>query len=143
MRNFIAFIAGSVFGIGLLISGMTDTTKVIGWLDIFGEWDPTLAFVLGGAIVPMFFAWRIAEGRKPRLGGYFPPRSEPRIGVNLALGSALFGAGWGLAGLCPGPAMASLGFGGIGGVVFLVSMIAGMYIAPPLKSRLDTVAASG
>ena len=116
---------------------MTDTTKVIGWLDVFGNWDPTLAFVLGGAIIPMFFAWRYAAGRTPRLGGSFPEPLDPKISTNLALGSVLFGAGWGLAGLCPGPAMASLLYGGTGGIAFLLAMMAGMFIAPPIKTRLS------
>lgn len=142
MRNIYAFGAGGLFGIGLWVSGMTDTRKVIGWLDIFGDWDPTLAFVLGGAVGVMFVAWRIAGTRTaPALGGSFPEAPEPRLGRNLVLGSILFGMGWGLAGLCPGPAIASLGWGGAGGVVFLVSMLAGMIAAPPIRKRLDAAAA--
>ena len=137
MRNIYAFAAGGLFGIGLWVSGMTDTRKVIGWLDIFGNWDPTLAFVLGGAVGVMFIAWRIAALREaPALGGSFPAPPEPRLGRNLVFGSILFGMGWGLAGLCPGPAMASLTWGGAGGILFLVSMLAGMVAAPPLKRRL-------
>ena len=140
MRNLYAFGAGGLFGIGLWVSGMTDTRKVIGWLDIFGDWDPTLAFVLGGAVGVMFVAWRIAAVRgTPALGGPFPEAPEPRLGRNLVLGSILFGAGWGLAGLCPGPAIASLTWGGGGGVLFLVSMLAGMLAAPPIRARLDAV----
>lgn len=140
MRNLIAFGAGGLFGTGLWLSGMTDTRKVIGWLDIFGDWDPTLAFVLGGAVGVMFVAWRIAAMRaSPTLGGAFPEAPEPRLGRNLVLGSILFGMGWGLAGLCPGPAMASLIWGGTGGVLFLVSMLAGMLAAPPIRARLDAV----
>lgn len=142
MRNLYAFGAGGLFGIGLLVSGMTDTRKVIGWLDIFGDWDPTLAFVLGGAVGVMFIAWRIAGRRaEPVLGGSFPARPEPRLGRNLVLGSIIFGMGWGLAGLCPGPAMASLTWGGTGGIVFLISMLAGMLAAPPIRARLDAAAA--
>jgi uncharacterized membrane protein YedE/YeeE len=142
MRNLYAFGAGGLFGVGLWVSGMTDTRKVIGWLDIFGTWDPTLAFVLGGAVGVMFVAWRVAAAREaPALGGSFPPPPEPRLGRNLVLGSILFGMGWGLAGLCPGPAMASLTWGGAGGVLFLVSMLAGMLAAPPIKRRLEAAAA--
>ena len=137
MRALFAFLSGALFGTGLLISGMTDTTKVQGWLDIFGDWDPTLAFVLGGAIIPMAIAWRFTTNRTPQLGGVFPAPPEPKLGRNLIIGSTLFGAGWGLAGLCPGPAMASLSFGGFGGVLFLVAMIAGMLAAPPVRRRLD------
>lgn len=142
MRIFISFLVGSIFGLGLLISGMTDTTKVQGWLDIFGNWDPTLAFVMGGAIIPMAIAWRYSMGRKPVLADTFPARPEPRVGRNLIVGSTLFGMGWALSGLCPGPAIASLGFGGVGGVVFLGSMLAGMVVAPAVRLRLDRVAAA-
>ena len=138
MRNVFAFIAGSLFGLGLMISGMTDTTKVRGWLDLFGNWDPTLAFVMGGAIIPMAIAWRIAERRKaPVVGGSFPAKPDPVIGRDLVAGSVLFGMGWGLSGLCPGPAMASLGYNGWMGLLFLGSMIAGMLMAPTLRTRLE------
>lgn len=136
MRAFYAFLAGSLFGTGLLISGMTNTDKVIGWLDVFGDWDPTLAFVMGGAILPMAAAWAYTRGRTPKLGGAFPAPPEPKIGRSLVIGSVLFGAGWGLAGLCPGPAIASLSFGGTGGLVFVAFMLAGMIIAPRIKSQL-------
>lgn len=137
MRILISFIVGATFGTGLLISGMTDTTKVQGWLDVFGNWDPTLAFVMGGAIIPMAIAWRFTNGRKPVLAESFPAPPEPRLGRNLVLGSALFGMGWGLAGLCPGPAIASLSYGGIGGILFLLAMLAGMAMAPAIRTRLD------
>lgn len=137
MRILVSFIVGAVFGVGLLISGMTDTTKVQGWLDVFGNWDPTLAFVMGGAIIPMAIAWRLTQGRKPVLAQRFPVPPAPRLGRNLVIGSTLFGMGWGLAGLCPGPAIASLSFGGWGGWLFLASMLAGMMAAPPLRTRLD------
>lgn len=136
MRALFALLSGGLFGAGLLISGMVDTAKVQGWLDIFGAWDPTLAFVMGGAVIPMFFAWRLTEGRRPALGGVFPPKAPARIDGSLALGSAIFGAGWALAGLCPGPALASLSFGGSGGLIFLAAMLAGMLVAVPLRARL-------
>lgn len=137
MRNLAAFTVGSLFGLGLLLSGMTDTGKVQGWLDVFGDWDPTLAFVMGGAILPMAIAWRFVEGRKPVLGGDFPSAPAPVVGRKLIIGSVLFGAGWGLAGLCPGPAVASLSFGGWGGLLFLSAMLAGMVLAPLAQRRLD------
>ncbi len=137
MRRLFAFISGSLFGTGLLLSGMTDTRKVQGWLDVFGEWDPTLAFVMGGAIIPMFFAWRLTAGRRPALGGDFPAAPKQEIGRNLVIGSVLFGAGWGLVGLCPGPAIASLSFGGVAGALFVLSMGVGMWFAPKVKTRLD------
>ncbi|MGI3168459.1 DUF6691 family protein [Pseudooceanicola sp. C21-150M6] len=137
MRILIALLSGGLFGAGLLISGMTDTTKVQGWLDVFGQWDPTLAFVMGGAIIPMAVAWQLTRGRKPLAGGNFPAPPKPEIDRRLVLGSTLFGAGWGLAGLCPGPSIASLSFGGLPGLIFVLAMGAGMLIAPPLKARLD------
>lgn len=137
MRLLLAFIAGGFFGGGLLISGMTDTKKVQGWLDVFGDWDPTLAFVMGGAIVPMAIAWRVTTARKPLVGGNFPTPPEPKLGRNLVLGSILFGMGWGLVGLCPGPTVASLSFGGWSNLLFIFAMLAGMLIAPNLRLRLD------
>lgn len=142
-RLAVSALAGAIFGLGLLLSGMTDTARVIGWLDIFGAWDPTLAFVMGGAILPMAVAWNMTTRRaRPLLGEAFPGRPDPRIGRNLALGSALFGAGWGLAGLCPGPSLASLSWGGTGGLVFVAAMAFGMYLQPYLRARLDAAAAA-
>lgn len=143
LRNLFAFIAGGLFGVGLLVSGMTNTDKVQGWLDIFGDWDPTLAFVLGGAILPMTVAWNIAARRaRPVLGGEMPGKPGSQIDRNLVIGSLMFGAGWGMAGLCPGPAIASISWGGLGGVVFLLAMIGGMLVAPALRRRLDSAAAA-
>ncbi len=139
MRALLAFLSGGLFGAGLLVSGMVDTRKVQGWLDIFGDWDPTLAFVLGGAILPMAVAWRLTEGRRPALGGVFPPKPPVRLDRSLIGGSVLFGMGWGLVGLCPGPAMASLTFGGVEGLVFFAAMLAGMLIARPIRSRLEAM----
>lgn len=136
-RLVFAFIAGGLFGAGLFVSGMTDTTKVQGWLDIFGNWDPTLAFVMGGAMIPMGIAWLFTRDRKPLVGGEFPTPPEPKIGRNLVLGSVMFGAGWGLAGLCPGPAIASLSYGGWPHWVFFAAMLAGMWAAPSVRARLD------
>ncbi|RJE80344.1 DUF6691 family protein [Paracoccus sp. JM45] len=118
IRLLIAAISGGLFGAGLAISGMTDPAKVRGWLDIFGAWDPTLAFVLGGAILFMAIAWRFKTPRQPA-------PSAPVDG-RLIGGAALFGLGWGLSGLCPGPAMASLTFSGPSVVIFFTAMAAGM-----------------
>ncbi|WP_372885267.1 DUF6691 family protein [Shimia sp.] len=138
-----AFLAGGLFGAGLFVSGMTDTAKVQGWLDVFGDWDPTLAFVMGGAILPMALAWALTRGRAPLVGGSFPTRSEPRLGRNLVLGSTLFGAGWGLAGLCPGPSVASLSYGGWPHWLFFAAMLAGMFAAPRVRARLDKALPAG
>lgn len=138
MNLLISLFSGALFGAGLYISGMTDTTKVQGWLDVFGQWDPTLAFVMGGAIIPMAVAWRLTRAvRRPASGGQFPPAPMPELDRRLIVGSVLFGAGWGLAGLCPGPSIASLSFGGMPGIVFVGAMATGMFVAPQLKARLD------
>ena len=141
-RNIYAFLAGGLFGAGALIADMTNTVKVQGWLDVFGAWDPTLAFVLGGAVLPMILTWRIAQKRRVAvLGNDIPAPPDSRLGANLVVGSVLFGMGWGLAGLCPGPAMASITFGGWGGLLFLLSMMAGMFVAPPIRARITQYAA--
>jgi len=138
MRNIFALLAGGLFGAGLFTSGMTDTAKVQGWLDIFGNWDPTLAFVLGGAILPMAIAWRFADKRKTAvLGSAMPAKPSSELGPNLIIGSFIFGAGWGLAGLCPGPAVAAITYAGSSGVTFVAAMAAGMLLAPPFKRLLS------
>lgn len=124
MRLLTAFLAGGLFGAGLLLSGMTDTARVQGFLDVLGAWDPTLAFVMGGAILPMAVAWRLHG---------VPPVQGAALAPDLIAGSILFGIGWGLAGFCPGPAMASVSFGGTGGAVFLLAMAAGMFAQPALR----------
>ena len=138
MNLLFSLLSGALFGAGLYISGMTDTTKVQGWLDVFGNWDPTLAFVMGGAIIPMMVAWQLTRVfRRPAAGGSFPPAPMPELDRRLIIGSTLFGFGWGLAGLCPGPSIASLSFGGTSGLIFVAAMVAGMFVAPPIKLRLD------
>ena len=119
---------------------MTNTLKVQGWLDIFGAWDPTLAFVMGGAILPMAVAWRMLKNQSPQPAIAQTTSSTALFDRQFVIGSVLFGAGWGIAGLCPGPAIASLGFGGIGGVVFLLAMAAGMLMTPRIKARLSAAA---
>ncbi|SEM73622.1 DUF6691 family protein [Palleronia pelagia] len=127
MRAAISLLSGALFGLGLLVSGMTDTAKVQGFLDLFGAWDPTLAFVMGGAILPMAVAWVVAGRRRLSLTGEpLPARPAAIINGRLLGGAALFGAGWALVGLCPGPAIASLSFGGWPGLVFFASMVLGM-----------------
>lgn len=130
MKYGFALLAGSLFGAGLFLSGMTDTAKVQGFLDVFGAWDPTLAFVMGGAILPMALAWQLTRTRQPAIGGAFPAPAPRQIDRRLILGSAAFGAGWGLVGLCPGPAIAALSYGGSGGFVFVLAMLAGMAVSP-------------
>jgi len=138
-RTLFASLAGAVFGLGLVLSGMTDTLRVQGWLDFTGCWDPTLGFVLAGAILPMVLAWRLAAGRSlSALGTPFPPPPDTRLGAPLLVGSVLFGMGWALAGLCPGPALASASFGGWGGLLFILAMLAGMLGAPAARRLVES-----
>ncbi|MBD3787568.1 MAG: hypothetical protein IE922_11490 [Sphingomonadales bacterium] len=143
MRNVFAFLSGGLFGAGLLVAGMVDTKKVQGWLDIFGDWDPTLAFVMAGAIAPMIVVWRIAARRDRSLIGLPMPGDFPKyVDRNLVFGSLLFGAGWGLAGFCPGPALGSLTFGGWQSALFVLAMGAGMAVAPMARQMLDRLDAA-
>ena len=116
---------------------MTNTTKVQGWLDIFGNWDPTLAFVLSGAIIPMAITWNITKRiKKPIFTDRFPEKTEQKLNRPLIIGSMMFGMGWGLSGLCPGPAMASLSFGGWQGLMFFFTMAIGMLFTPLVAKYL-------
>ncbi len=142
-RLLFAALAGGLFGLGLLLSGMTDTVKVQGWLDLFGQWDPTLAFVMAGAILPMALAWRLAALRGRAVLGPLPPLATGPLDRGLVVGSVLFGAGWGLAGLCPGPSLASISFSGAGGALFLCAMLAGMVGAPVVRARLSATGQQG
>ena len=136
MQKIIAFTVGGLFGVGLYISQMTNTLKVQGWLDIFGDWDPTLTFVMGGAIIPMLIAWQVADKRtKTFLGENLPLPAKKEINTPLIIGSMFFGVGWGLSGLCPGPAVASLSFGGLNGLLFFISMLAGMLGVSTLTNK--------
>lgn len=141
MNILFAILSGSLFGAGLFVSGMVDTNKVQGWLDVFGAWDPTLAFVIGGAILPMAVAWRLTRVSRPVAGGTFPPAPTTEISRKLVIGSVLFGMGWGLSGLCPGPAVASLSFNGAGGLGFVAAMLTGMRLAPVVGKWIDRLAA--
>jgi uncharacterized membrane protein YedE/YeeE len=129
MNALSAFAAGLVFGIGLILSGMTDPGKVIGFLDLAGRWDPSLAFVMAGAIAVGFVAFTLA-GRRGRtfLGGEMRLPTRRDIDARLVAGSAVFGIGWGLAGFCPGPALVALGAGIDQAALFVGAMLAGMVI---------------
>ena len=122
-----AFVVGLLFGTGLIVSGMTDPSKIIGFLDVAGAWDPSLAFVMGGAVLVGLIAFRFARRRTMSLlGGAMHLPNARHIDRPLILGSLAFGVGWGLAGYCPGPAVVAFGSGQDKAVVFLVAMIAGM-----------------
>lgn len=131
-----ALIVGLVFGIGLIVAGMTNPAKVQGFLDLAGPWDPSLAFVMGGAILVGLVAFRFA-GKRERalLGDAMRLPTATRIDRRLVLGSLAFGAGWGLAGFCPGPALASLATGGVKALIFTGAMLAGMIVFELLEER--------
>ena len=123
------FLVGLLFGLGLILSGMTDPGKVIGFLDLAGLWDPSLALVMGGAIAVGFFAFAIAKKRTVNfLGGALHLPKSNQIDKPLVIGAVLFGAGWGLAGFCPGPGLVSLGSGNAKGAFFVAFMLVGMQL---------------
>lgn len=127
MQKLSAFIVGLLFGLGLILSGMTDPGKVLGFLDLFGQWDPSLAFVMGGAIAVGVFAFALAKQRTRNfLGGAMHLPKATQIDKRLVIGSLTFGVGWGLAGFCPGPGLVSMASGEAKGLVFVVAMVAGM-----------------
>ncbi len=130
------FLVGLLFGLGLILSGMTDPSKVIGFLDIFGLWDPSLALVMGGAIAVGFFAFAFAKKRTVNfLGGALHLPTSSQIDKPLVIGAVLFGAGWGLAGFCPGPALVSLASGQIKAAAFVLFMLAGMQLFEMLSRQ--------
>lgn len=123
------FFVGLIFGWGLLIAGMTDPGKVLGFLDLAGAWDPSLAFVMGGAILVGVFAFSAAKRRSVNvLGGPMLLSEARQIDRRLVIGSLIFGVGWGLAGFCPGPAVVSMAAGQVKAAIFVASMMAGMLI---------------
>jgi uncharacterized membrane protein YedE/YeeE len=129
MRSIVAIISGLLFGAGLSIGGMTDPARVRGFLDILGTWDPTLAFVMGGALLVMAPVWLIQRRMEKSFDGTsFDLPGTSLIDGKLLGGSALFGIGWGIAGLCPGPAVASLATAFTPALVFVLAMAAGMLL---------------
>ena len=127
MKRVSPLLAGLVFGLGLCLSGMTDPRKVLGFLDLAGAWDPSLAFVMGGAVAVAFVAFRVAVRRGSSFSG--EPLHLPAaraIDARLIAGSLIFGAGWGLVGLCPGPAIVDVGFLDGDAALFVLSMATGM-----------------
>ena len=133
---------GLLFGIGLVVSGMSDPAKVLNFLDLFGTWDPSLAFVMGGAVLVAFFGYRVVLAPRPGRSSadrfHLPTRND--IDGRLLAGPAIFGIGWGLGGFCPGPALTALGLGAIGTLPFIPAMFLGMWAAKllaeaPVKTR--------
>lgn len=137
VRNAFALAAGLGFGLGLCLSGMYDPQKVLGFLDITGAWDPSLAFVMGGAIAVALPAFALA--RRQRLSWSGEPIELPPtrpIDWPLALGAVVFGAGWGLSGVCPGPGLVDLGFLSAGAAIFVVAMTVGVFAHGALEAGL-------
>jgi hypothetical protein len=129
-----AFAAGLLFGIGLIVSGMTDPAKVLGFLDVAGRWDPSLAFVMGGAVFVGLFAFAAARRRaKAFLGAAMQLPSRRDIDARLVAGSLVFGVGWGIAGFCPGPALVNFGAGEEKAAAFVAAMLLGMLVEPALE----------
>lgn len=125
----IALAAGLLFGAGLAVSGMADPQRVQAFLDLGGDWDPTLAFVMGGAMLVMVIAWAIQRRMAaPVAAGKFDLPATNRIDARLAIGALIFGAGWGIGGLCPGPAIADLAIAPVQAAMFVAAMLAGMAI---------------
>ena len=128
---------GLLFGVGLVVSGMSDPAKVLNFLDFFGTWDPSLAFVMGGAVLVGFVGYRSVLARqKPIIGDRFYLPAKNDIDVHVLAGPAIFGIGWGLGGFCPGPALAGLGLGAAGTVAFIPAMITGMWAARLIDETL-------
>jgi uncharacterized protein len=127
MQRFTSLIAGLLFGAGLAVSGMIDPARVRGFLDLFGDWDPTLAYVMGGAMIPMAIAWRIkSQMQAPVAADEFDLPETRQLDRKLAIGAVFFGVGWGISGLCPGPALADLAIAPMPALIFVAAMIAGM-----------------
>ena len=130
MRTIISLVAGLVFGTGLIVSGMANPAKVQNFLDLFGSWDPSLAFVMGGAIAIGFPAFYLASRmNRPLAAVEFSLPQKADLDRKLVTGSALFGIGWGLGGFCPGPAITAVSAGNQGTFVFVAAMLAGMVLA--------------
>jgi uncharacterized membrane protein YedE/YeeE len=131
-----AFASGALFGLGLAVSGMTDARRVLGFLDVAGDFDPTLLFVLGGAVATTLVAFRLVLARgRPLFADAFRTPTTRRIDAPLLAGAAVFGIGWGLAGYCPGPALAGLGAGSIEASWFVPAMLAGLLLQRALAGR--------
>ena len=134
MNKLISLISGTIFGIGLVVSQMINPEKVLGFLNLFGNWDPSLAFVMIGALIvssPLFHL--IKNKDKPLFAEKFNYSNNKEINNKLVIGSALFGAGWGLGGLCPGPAISSIALLNINSIIFVAAMFIGFYLAKFFK----------
>lgn len=138
IRTLSYFMIGSLFGFGLAISGMTNPEKIIGFLNIFRDWDHDLLFVMGGAVITTSIGYyAIFKLKRPVFSTQFDTPKKSQINLQLIIGASLFGIGWGLYGYCPGPAIAAIGYLQIDTLLFLIAMIAGMIIGHKLTSSLS------
>jgi len=148
MAIVLQFVVGLVFGFGLLLSGMSDPAKVLNFLDLggiaSGNWDPSLAFVMAGAVAVTFVGFRfVLQRSRPLFAERFHLPTKRELDLRIVAGPAIFGVGWGLAGLCPGPALTALGFGSRAAFIFVAAMLTGMWLARflsqlPSLSRVAT-----
>ena len=136
MKALMALLAGTLFGVGLAMSGMTDTAKVLGFLDITGAWDPDLMFVMGGAVAVTLVSFPLVLKRLgPVFGDKFQVPTNRVIDRRLLTGAALFGLGWGIYGYCPGPALSALVYADVKTVIFVLAMLAGMLLASRVPAK--------
>lgn len=138
LKNIIGLLAGLLFGFGLLISGMTDPVKVQGFLDVFGAWDISLALVMGGGLIVAIVGVQLAKRQQTSwIGSLIEMPTKTTINKNLLIGAMLFGIGWGLVGICPGPGIVMLGTGQWQAYVFIPAMIVGMLVYQWLEPKLN------
>ena len=140
-----AFLIGGLFGLGIVIAGMANPAKVLNFFDVFGTWDPSLAFVMGGGLVVAFIGYRLVFGRRaqPVFEQAFSLPTKRRIDTELVGGAAIFGIGWGIAGFCPGGAIPALGLGYSQTVVFVAAMVAGIVIGRAIRAKLIPAGSAG
>ena len=139
MFIFTSLLAGLVFGLGLIVSGMANPARVLGFLDLTGAWDPSLALVMAGAIAVSFFAFLFARNRtRSLIGADMKLPGARQIDRRLVIGSTLFGIGWGVAGFCPGPGLVALGMGEVKALVFVAAMLVGMVVFELFEKRRST-----
>ena len=139
MGKFTVLISGLLFGAGVTISGMVNPMKVLNFMDIFGQWDATLIFVMGAGLVVTFLGYQIVFRRKtPLFATSFRLPTSQDIDAKLLGGAALFGLGWGISGFCPGPAVASVVFGRTESITFVIAMAAGMIVTKQIQNRMQT-----
>jgi uncharacterized membrane protein YedE/YeeE len=140
MRNLVTIFTGLIFGIGLIMSGMTNPAKVQNFLDLFGTWDPSLALVMGGAIlITMPGFWLVQKRQTPFFEDSFLIPQKTNLDFYLLTGSAIFGIGWGLGGFCPGPVIVSISNGSTGTILFVITMLIGMVLSKLLILRLQKI----